>query len=81
MKKIFSGVALCGAMAVFGGLSTSGANAAMLSSGVHALKAEQSGIAEKAYYRCWWHNGHRHCRHGRGHRHCWWRNGYRHCRW
>ena len=63
MRKLFSLIALFSVIAIAGAVSISEANAATLTSAVHSLKAEQTSVVEKAHYRCWWHNGHRHCRH------------------
>ena len=63
MKKWLSMIALFSVMAIGAAASISSANATVLTTGIHALKAEQTGLTEKAYYRCWWHNGYRHCGH------------------
>ncbi|CCB68002.1 hypothetical protein RLW55_04535 [Hyphomicrobium sp. B1] len=49
------------------------ANAATVSSDVHALKllTAHSSAAQDVYWRRWHHR----------HRHCWWRHGHRFCRW
>jgi hypothetical protein len=75
MKKLLSLVALCCAMAIAGAVSSPSANATMLTSGVHSLKAEQAGVAEKAYYR---HYYHRHYYHRYYRRHYYHRHYYRH---
>ncbi|HML30123.1 MAG TPA: hypothetical protein PKE16_15085 [Hyphomicrobium sp.] len=68
--KTTLGVALAAAVMVLGaGI----ANAATVSSDVHALKllSGQSSAAQDVYWRRWHHH----------HRHCWWRHGHRFCRW
>lgn len=83
-KNFLFAVMVCFAMAGVAGVSSSRANAAVLANSIHVLKSQQTSIAEKTRYRCWWRNGRRHCRWvgpWRGHRHCWWRNGRRICRW
>jgi hypothetical protein len=66
--KTTLGVAIAAAAMFYGaGL----ANAATVSSGVHALaqlSSESSATQHIVYHR--WH-----------HRHCWWRHGHRHCRY
>jgi hypothetical protein len=82
MSKLLSLIALFCVMAIGAGVSVSSANAATLTSAVHALKVEQTGVTEKAYYRHYYHRHYYHHRYWRYHRrHCWWRYGYRHCRW
>jgi hypothetical protein len=82
MGRLLSLIALFGVMAFASVASIPSAHAAALSSGIHALKTEQTSVAEKTATRCWWRNGRRHCRWvgPRGNR-CWWRNGRRICRW
>jgi hypothetical protein len=83
MRKLLSLIALSCVMAIGAGLSVSSANAATLTSAVHSLKAEQTSVAEKAYYHRYYHRGYYHRRYYGGygyHRRCWWHNGYRHCR-
>ena len=82
MRKLLSLITLCCVMAIGAGVSVSSANASPLTSAVHALKVEQTGVAEKVYYRHYYHRHYYHRRYWRHHRrHCWWRYGYRHCRW
>jgi len=65
--KTTLGLAVTAAAMIFGaGL----ANAATVSSGIHALKllsadssaTEQVGYRHWHHHRCWWSHGHRHCR-------------------
>ena len=51
MRKLLSLIALFCVMAIGAGVSVSSANAATLTSAVQSLKAQQTGVAEKAYYR------------------------------
>jgi len=81
MRKLLSVIALFSVIAIASAFSNSSANAMVLTTDVHALKAEQAGVAEKTAVRCWWHNGRRHCTTVHRRRHCWWRNGRRICRW
>ena len=55
MKKLLSLIALFSVIAIGAAVSVSSANAATLTSAVHALKAEQTGVVEKAYYRRYHH--------------------------
>ena len=71
MTKLLSLIALCCAMAIGAGVSVSSANAATLTSAVHSLKAEQTGVAEKAYY-------YPHYYHRRYYRHRYYRRHYYH---
>ena len=48
MRRSFSLIALFGVIAIAGVASISSANATVLTTGIHALKAEQTGVAEKA---------------------------------
>lgn len=82
MKMLLSLIALFGVIAIADVAVSPSANAATLNTGIHALKAEQSGVVEQARMRCWWRNGRRHCRWigPRGPR-CVWRHGRRICRW
>ena len=92
MRKLLSLIALFCVMAIGAGVSS--ANAATLTSAVQSLKAQQTGVAEKAYYRRGYHRGYYHRRYYGGyyhrgygyggygyHRRCWWRYGRRICRW
>ena len=94
MRKLLSLIALFCVMAIGAGVSVSSANAATLTSAVQSLKAQQTGVAEKAYYRRGYHRGYYHRRYYGGyyhrgygyggygyHRRCWWRYGRRICRW
>jgi hypothetical protein len=81
MRILFSLIALFGVIAIADiGLSPS-ANATVITTGIHALKAEQAGVAEKAGTRCWWRDGRRHCVWVGPRRdlRCVWRNGRRIC--
>jgi hypothetical protein len=80
MGRSLSLIALLGVIAIAGVVSIPSANATVLTSDVHTLKAEQVGVAEKTGMRCWWRNGRRHCRRV-GPRRCWWRHGRRICSW
>ena len=80
MRRSFSLIALFGVIAIAGVASISSANATVLTTGIHALKAEQTGVAEKAAT-CWWRNGRRVCTSVHRGSRCWWRNGRRICRW
>jgi hypothetical protein len=88
MRILLSLVALFGLLAIADiGLSPS-ANATTLTSGVQALKAEKTSVAEKAYYRRGYYRGgyyrRGYYRRGYGYgygRRCWWRYGRRICRW
>jgi hypothetical protein len=72
MRKLLSLIALSCAIAMAFGAYAPGARAAALTTGVLALKVEQPATVQKAYYRCWWRNGYRHC----GFRRHSWRHGY-----
>jgi hypothetical protein len=82
MRKLLSIIVLSCAMALAFGAYGPGARAGALTNGVLALKADQTNLVEQARYRCWWHNGYRHCgyrhgwRHGYGWRHHYWHNPY-----
>ena len=65
MRKLLSLIALFGVMAIGAGVSVSSANAATLTSAVQSLKAQQTGVAEKAYYRRGYHRGYYHRRYYR----------------
>ena len=56
MRKLLSLIALFCVMAIGAGVSVSSANAATLTSAVQ-LQAQQTGVAEKAYYRRGYHRG------------------------
>ena len=82
MKLFLALIALFGVIAIADIAVSPSANATTLTTGVHALKSEQSGVVEKARTTCWLRNGRRHCRWvGPRRRHCWWRHGRRICRW
>ena len=51
MRKLLSLIALFCVMAIGAGVSVSSANAATLTSAVQSLKAQQTSVVEKAYYR------------------------------
>ncbi|MGO4684006.1 hypothetical protein [Hyphomicrobium sp. 2TAF46] len=72
MKNLLSLIALSCAMAILFGANAPRARAAVLTSNVLTLKAEQSGTVQQARYRCWWRHGYRHC----GFRRHSWRHGY-----
>jgi hypothetical protein len=76
MKKLYSLIAVCCAMAAAFGVFAPRASAAQLPSGVLALKVDQAAVVQKARYRCWWRNGYRHCGYGH-HRRWWWRHHHR----
>jgi len=83
MKVFLSLIALFSLIAITDIALSPSANAATVTTGIHALKSEQTGVAEQVRYRCWWGHGRRHFRWvapWRGHRHCWWRHGRRICR-
>ena len=63
MGRLLALIALLSVIAIAGVGSIPSVNATVLTSDVHALKAEQAGVAQKARYGCWWRNGHRVCRH------------------
>ena len=69
MRKLLSLIALFCVMAIGAGVSVSSANAATLTSAVQSLKAQQTGVAEKAYYRRGYHRGYYHRRYYRGYYH------------
>ncbi|MBY0561382.1 hypothetical protein [Hyphomicrobium sp.] len=73
MRKLLSLIALSCAMAIAFGANAPQARAAILTTNISALKAEQSATVQQARYRCWWRNGYRHCGY-RHHRR--WDNGY-----
>ena len=50
MRKLQSLIALFGVIAITGAFSSPSANATVLTSDVHALKAEQTSFVDKAYY-------------------------------
>jgi hypothetical protein len=75
MRKLLSLIALFCAMAIGTGTSVSSANAATLTSAVHAIKAEQTSVVERAYYR---HYYHRHYYHRYYYRHRYYRRHYYH---
>ena len=81
MRILLSLIALFGVIAIADIALSPSANATVLTSDVHALKAEQTGVAEKAAVRCWWRNGRRVCTSCHRGPRCWWRNGRRICRW
>ena len=60
MRRLLSLIALFGVIAIAGIASIPSANATVLTTGIHALKAEQTGVAEKTAT-CWWRNGRRVC--------------------
>jgi hypothetical protein len=62
MRKLLSLIALFGVIAIADIALSPSANATVLTTGVHALKAEQAGVVEKTAVRCWWRNGRRICR-------------------
>jgi len=75
MKVFLSLIALFSLIAITDIALSPSANAATVTTGIHALKSEQTGVAKKAYYR-------RGYGYGYGvHRRCWWRYGRRICRW
>ena len=81
MRILLSLIALFGVIAIADiGLSPS-ANATVLTTGIHALKAEQTVVAEKTAVGCVWRNGRRVCTSVHRGSRCWWRNGRRICRW
>ena len=51
MRKMLSLITLSCVMAIGAGVSVSSANAATLTSAVQSLKAQQTSVVEKAYYR------------------------------
>ena len=51
MRKLQSLIALFGVIAITGAFSSPSAKATVLTSDVHALKAEQTSFVDKAYYR------------------------------
>ena len=61
MRILLSLIALFGVIAIADIALSPSANATVLTTGIHALKAEQTGVAEKTAVRCWWRNGRRHC--------------------
>ncbi len=80
MRILLSLIALFGVIAIADiGLSPN-ANATALTSDVHALKAGQTGVAEKTAVVCRWRNGRRVCTSVHRQR-CWWHRGRRICRW
>jgi hypothetical protein len=81
MRKLLSLIALFGVIAIADIALSPSANATVLTTGIHALKTEQAGVAELARTTCWWRNGRRHCTTVHRRRHCWWHRGVRHCRW
>ena len=80
MRILLSLIALFGVIAIADIALSPSANATVLTTGIHALKAEQTGVAEKAAT-CWWRNGRRVCTSVHRGSRCWWRNGRRICRW
>lgn len=72
MRKLLSLIALSCAMAIAFGAYAPRAGATVLTTGVAALSGEQTSSVQKAYYRCWWRYGYRHC----GYSHHRWRHGY-----
>jgi len=80
MKELLSLIALFGVIAITDIALSPNASATVLNTGIHALNAEQAGVAEKTAVRCWWRNGRRHCTSWHRQR-CWWRHGRRICRW
>ena len=80
MRILLSLIALFGVIAIADIALSPSANATVLTSDVQALKAEQTGVAEKAAT-CWWRNGRRVCTSVHRGSRCWWRNGRRICRW
>jgi hypothetical protein len=81
MRILLSLIALFGVIAIADIALSPCANATVLTTGIHALKAEQTGVAEKAAVGCVWRNGRRHCTSVHRGPRCWWRNGRRICRW
>ena len=55
MRKLQSLIALFGVIAITGAFSSLSAKATVLTSDVHALKAEQTSFVDKAYYRRHYH--------------------------
>ena len=55
MQKLQSLIALFGMIAIAGAFSSLSAKATVLTSDVHALKAEQTSFVDKAYYRRYYH--------------------------
>ena len=55
MRKLQSLIALFGVIAITGVFSSPSAKATVLTSDVHALKAEQTSFVDKAYYRRYYH--------------------------
>jgi hypothetical protein len=80
MKELLSLIALFGVIAITDIALSPNASATVLNTGIHALNAEQAGVAEKTAVRCRWRNGRRHCTSWHRQR-CWWRHGRRICRW
>jgi hypothetical protein len=74
MRKLLSFIALACAMILAFGANAPSARAGALTSSVLALKLEQPNLVEKAYYRCWWRYGYRHCGYRHGWRHRYWRH-------
>lgn len=79
MRKLFSLMAICCAMAAAFGVFAPRASAAQLPNGVLALKVDQAAVVQKARYRCWWRHGYRHC--GYVHHRRWWRHHRWHRHW
>ena len=79
MRKLLSLITLCCVMAIGAGVSVSSVNAATLTSAVHSLKAEQTSVVEKAYYRRYYHRRYYHRRYyHRGYYHRRYYRGYYH---
>ena len=60
MRKMLSLITLSCVMAIGAGVSVSSANAATLTSAVQSLKAQQTSVVEKAYYRRYYHRRYYH---------------------
>lgn len=89
MRKLLSLIALSFAMAIAFGVNAPRANAAVLTTNILTLKADQPAAGvQQARYRCWWRHGYRHCgyRHHRWHHRHWgqgygYHRGWRHRHW